>query len=254
MSVFDSTWKYNSTICYHMCKLQTFCAIITKKKSFCLQDKHLSAFGVILDSGICVTPLRQIAVMMSCVMWELVKQVNVVLMFGFWSIFVTLANFPFVFSASVLDIKVMGCLPMESCNKTTVVEFLANKTLYTMKTMCCEEDFCNSCPAVQLSLTPLLFTILLIAQMMGAFWWFFFSFGLPSSNCHKGLKVFLSCLHSSCTVTVYLTVLNDLKRLPSCQSTVGYIFLVVFVHPKRVKITNKIFKMRIFLTHCFTVK
>lgn len=83
--------------------------------------------------------------------------------------FVTLANFLFGFSASVLDIKVMGCLPMEECNKTTVVEFLANKTLYIMNTTCCEEDFCNSSPAVQLSLTPLFLTILLIAQMMGAF-------------------------------------------------------------------------------------
>ncbi|KAK9960545.1 hypothetical protein ABG768_008394 [Culter alburnus] len=72
-------------------------------------------------------------------------------------------------AASVLDIKVMGCLPMEECNKTTVVEFLANKTLYIMNTTCCEEDFCNSSPAVQLSLTPLFLTILLIFQMMGAF-------------------------------------------------------------------------------------
>ncbi|XP_056098836.1 sperm acrosome membrane-associated protein 4-like [Rhinichthys klamathensis goyatoka] len=72
-------------------------------------------------------------------------------------------------AASVLDIKVMGCLPMEACNMTTYVEFLTNKTLYTMKTTCCEEDFCNSAPAVQLSIAPLLLTILLLAQMMGVF-------------------------------------------------------------------------------------
>jgi len=63
----------------------------------------------------------------------------------------------------------MGCLPMEECNKTTYVEFLPNKTLYTMKTTCCEEDFCNSAHAVQMSIAPLLLTILLIAQMMGVF-------------------------------------------------------------------------------------
>ncbi|KTG32240.1 hypothetical protein cypCar_00009763 [Cyprinus carpio] len=40
------------------------------------QDKHLSAFGVSLDSGICVTLPRQTAVIVTnCVMWELVKQV-----------------------------------------------------------------------------------------------------------------------------------------------------------------------------------
>lgn len=83
--------------------------------------------------------------------------------------FGTLANFLSGFSASVLDIKVMGCLPMEDCNKTTVVEFLGNKTFYTMNSTCCEEDFCNSGPAVQLSLAPLLLTVLVIAQIMGVF-------------------------------------------------------------------------------------
>ncbi|XP_042596719.1 sperm acrosome membrane-associated protein 4-like [Cyprinus carpio] len=57
-------------------------------------------------------------------------------------------------AASVLDIKVKGCLPMEKCNKTTVVEFLANKTLYTLETTCCEEDLCNAGPSIQLSLVP----------------------------------------------------------------------------------------------------
>ncbi|XP_043116252.1 protein Bouncer-like [Puntigrus tetrazona] len=72
-------------------------------------------------------------------------------------------------AASVLDIKVMGCLPTEECNKTTSVEFLANKTLYTLKTTCCEEDFCNAGPSIQLSLAPLLLTVLLIAEMMSVF-------------------------------------------------------------------------------------
>ncbi|XP_051573909.1 sperm acrosome membrane-associated protein 4-like [Myxocyprinus asiaticus] len=72
-------------------------------------------------------------------------------------------------AATVLDIKVMGCLAMDQCNKTTVVEFPAKKTIYTMNTTCCEEDFCNSGPTVQFSLTPLMFTILIIAQMLGLF-------------------------------------------------------------------------------------
>ncbi len=76
---------------------------------------------------------------------------------------------PFGFSASVLDIKVKGCLPTEECNKTTVVEFLANKTLYTLKTTCCEENFCNAGPSIQLSLAPFVLPILLIAEMMGVF-------------------------------------------------------------------------------------
>uniref|UniRef100_A0A672KF85 Sperm acrosome membrane-associated protein 4-like n=1 Tax=Sinocyclocheilus grahami TaxID=75366 RepID=A0A672KF85_SINGR len=67
--------------------------------------------------------------------------------------------------SSVLDIKVMGCLPMEACNKTTVVEFLAKKTLYTLKTTCCEQDLCNAGPSIQLSLAALLLAILLIAEM-----------------------------------------------------------------------------------------
>lgn len=77
--------------------------------------------------------------------------------------------FPFDFPVSVLDLKVMGCLPMEACNKTKVVEFLPNKTLYTLKTSCCEEDFCNASPSIQLSLAPLLLVLLLITEMMGVF-------------------------------------------------------------------------------------
>ncbi|XP_059423371.1 sperm acrosome membrane-associated protein 4-like [Carassius carassius] len=72
-------------------------------------------------------------------------------------------------AASVLDIKVKGCLQKEECNKTTVVEFLANKTLYTLKTTCCEENLCNAGPSIQLSLVPLLLPVLLIAEMMGVF-------------------------------------------------------------------------------------
>lgn len=142
-----------------------------------MQDKHLSAFGVILDFGICVTLQRQTAVRMSCVMWELVKQVNDAnVQFLRYAIdkpvslcYSAYLSLCFCFSASVLDIKVMGCLPVEACNMTTYVEFLANKTLYTMKTTCCDEDFCNSASVVQLSLAPLLLTVLLIAQMMGVF-------------------------------------------------------------------------------------
>ncbi|RXN05911.1 centrosomal protein of 192 kDa-like [Labeo rohita] len=40
------------------------------------QDKHLNAFGVSLDFGICVTLPRQTAVMVNCVMWELEKQTH----------------------------------------------------------------------------------------------------------------------------------------------------------------------------------
>ncbi len=90
-------------------------------------------------------------------------------------VFIYFLHKPFVtpqsfgFSASVLDIKVKGCLPMEECNKTTVVEFLANKTFYTLKTTCCEEDFCNAGPSIQLSLAPFVLPILLIVEMMGVF-------------------------------------------------------------------------------------
>ncbi|KAK3551398.1 hypothetical protein QTP70_016634 [Hemibagrus guttatus] len=35
-------------------------------------------------------------------------------------------------AASVLKIKMMGCLAIDDCNKTTIVTFPANKTLYKM--------------------------------------------------------------------------------------------------------------------------
>lgn len=72
-------------------------------------------------------------------------------------------------AARVLDIKVMGCLATEKCNNTTVVEFMSNKTLYSMKKSCCDKDLCNAGPALQFSLAPLSLTILLIAQMLGLF-------------------------------------------------------------------------------------
>uniref|UniRef100_W5JY11 UPAR/Ly6 domain-containing protein n=1 Tax=Astyanax mexicanus TaxID=7994 RepID=W5JY11_ASTMX len=56
-------------------------------------------------------------------------------------------------AASVLDIKVMGCLPVKDCNKTTTIEFSSNKTLYTMTKNCCEEDYCNGSPGALSALT-----------------------------------------------------------------------------------------------------
>lgn len=89
-------------------------------------------------------------------------------------LFLTLLNailtmFPCSFIAGVLDIKVMGCLGTDKCNKTTLVEFLSNRTLYSMKKSCCDKDFCNAGPALQFSLAPLSLTILIIAQMVGLF-------------------------------------------------------------------------------------
>ncbi|KAI7806772.1 sperm acrosome membrane-associated protein 4-like [Triplophysa rosa] len=72
-------------------------------------------------------------------------------------------------AAGVLDIKVMGCLVTEECNRTTVVEFLSNKSLYSMKKSCCDDDFCNAGSALQFSLASLSLTVLIIAQMIGLF-------------------------------------------------------------------------------------
>ncbi|TRY97463.1 hypothetical protein DNTS_008202 [Danionella cerebrum] len=68
-------------------------------------------------------------------------------------------------AVSVLDIKVMGCLPIEACNKTTVVEFLANKTLYTMKTSCCLEELCNA-GTLDVPCALFLFAVLLIVHIV----------------------------------------------------------------------------------------
>ncbi|KAI4871291.1 hypothetical protein NFI96_019815 [Prochilodus magdalenae] len=63
-------------------------------------------------------------------------------------------------AASVLDVKVMGCLKEEDCNKTTSVDFPVNKTLYTMTTHCCEENYCNGSPTVLMqSFTLLILTV-----------------------------------------------------------------------------------------------
>uniref|UniRef100_A0A8B9JP26 UPAR/Ly6 domain-containing protein n=1 Tax=Astyanax mexicanus TaxID=7994 RepID=A0A8B9JP26_ASTMX len=65
-------------------------------------------------------------------------------------------------AASVLDIKVMGCLPVKDCNKTTTIEFSSNKTLYTMTKNCCEEDYCNGSPGALMASVTL--TILTVAH------------------------------------------------------------------------------------------
>lgn len=56
-----------------------------------------------------------------------------------WSILLTV----FCILASVLKIKMMGCLSKDDCNKTTIVTFPANKTLYKMTHSCCDENYCN---------------------------------------------------------------------------------------------------------------
>ncbi|XP_060776586.1 sperm acrosome membrane-associated protein 4-like [Neoarius graeffei] len=67
-------------------------------------------------------------------------------------------------AASVVKIKMMGCLE-DDCNKTTVVTFPENKTLYKMTKNCCDEDYCNGGPEVQMASLTLL--TLVIAQIMG---------------------------------------------------------------------------------------
>ncbi|XP_017555924.1 sperm acrosome membrane-associated protein 4-like [Pygocentrus nattereri] len=68
-------------------------------------------------------------------------------------------------AASVLDIKMMGCLNEEDCNKTTTVAFPVNKTVYSLTTHCCDEDRCNGSPAVLM--TPLTLLALTVAQTIG---------------------------------------------------------------------------------------
>uniref|UniRef100_A0A4W4F7E0 Activin types I and II receptor domain-containing protein n=1 Tax=Electrophorus electricus TaxID=8005 RepID=A0A4W4F7E0_ELEEL len=62
--------------------------------------------------------------------------------------------------SSVLDVKMLGCLPEEGCNKTMTIEFPANKTVYTMNMQCCNESYCNGGPAVLLpSFTVIALTV-----------------------------------------------------------------------------------------------
>ncbi|KAK2854820.1 hypothetical protein Q7C36_006689 [Tachysurus vachellii] len=68
-------------------------------------------------------------------------------------------------AASVLNIKMMGCLARDDCNKTTVVTFPANKTVYKMTKYCCEEDLCNGGTEVLMASYTL--TTLAIALIMG---------------------------------------------------------------------------------------
>lgn len=67
--------------------------------------------------------------------------------------------------ASVLKIKMMGCLANDHCNKTTIVTFPANKTLYKMTRTCCGENYCNGGPEVLMASLTLM--ALVIAQIMG---------------------------------------------------------------------------------------
>ncbi|XP_017319123.1 sperm acrosome membrane-associated protein 4 [Ictalurus punctatus] len=68
-------------------------------------------------------------------------------------------------AASVLKIKMMGCLANDHCNKTTIVTFPANKTLYKMTRTCCGENYCNGGPEVLMASLTLM--ALVIAQIMG---------------------------------------------------------------------------------------
>uniref|UniRef100_A0A8C1THG9 UPAR/Ly6 domain-containing protein n=1 Tax=Cyprinus carpio TaxID=7962 RepID=A0A8C1THG9_CYPCA len=129
---------------------------------------HLNMRGAVFIASVMVISLFCLGQTLECFRCEL----------GFWDVCYTtktncsddeLCYVGIGKAVSVLDIKVMGCLPTEACNKTTVVEFLEKKTLYTLKTTCCEEDFCNASPSIQLSLSPLLLVILLITEMMGVF-------------------------------------------------------------------------------------
>ncbi|KAB5586794.1 hypothetical protein PHYPO_G00005630 [Pangasianodon hypophthalmus] len=68
-------------------------------------------------------------------------------------------------AASVLKIKMMGCLAKDDCNKTTVVTFPANKTLYKMTKNCCDKNYCNGGTEVLMGSFTLM--ALVIAQIMG---------------------------------------------------------------------------------------
>lgn len=70
-------------------------------------------------------------------------------------------------SASVLDIKVKGCLQEKDCNKTTIVDFPSNKTIYTITKTCCDKDYCNGSPVVQMTSFTLM--ALTIAHITGVF-------------------------------------------------------------------------------------
>ncbi|KAF4088102.1 hypothetical protein AMELA_G00079010 [Ameiurus melas] len=68
-------------------------------------------------------------------------------------------------AASVLKIKTMGCLANDHCNKTTIVTFPANKTLYKMTRICCGENYCNGGPEILMASLTLM--ALVVAQIMG---------------------------------------------------------------------------------------
>ncbi|XP_060776587.1 sperm acrosome membrane-associated protein 4-like [Neoarius graeffei] len=67
-------------------------------------------------------------------------------------------------AASVVKIKMMGCLDEDNCNVTTIVTFPENKTLYKMTKNCCDENYCNGGTEVQMASLSL---ALVIAQIMG---------------------------------------------------------------------------------------
>ncbi|XP_053351315.1 sperm acrosome membrane-associated protein 4 [Clarias gariepinus] len=67
-------------------------------------------------------------------------------------------------AAAVLKIKMMGCLINDDCNKTTIVSFPVNKTLYKMTKYCCEEDYCNGGSKVLMTTFSLMAPV--IAQIM----------------------------------------------------------------------------------------
>ncbi|MCJ8728566.1 hypothetical protein PDJAM_G00005960 [Pangasius djambal] len=68
-------------------------------------------------------------------------------------------------AASVLKIKMMGCLAKDGCNKTTIVTFPANKTLYKMTKNCCDENYCNGGTEVLMASFTLM--ALVTAQIIG---------------------------------------------------------------------------------------
>lgn len=68
--------------------------------------------------------------------------------------------------ASVVKIKMMGCLAEDDCNKTTILTFPANKTLYKMTKNCCDENYCNGGTEVLMASFTL---TLALAQIMSNF-------------------------------------------------------------------------------------
>uniref|UniRef100_A0A3Q3XAI8 UPAR/Ly6 domain-containing protein n=1 Tax=Mola mola TaxID=94237 RepID=A0A3Q3XAI8_MOLML len=76
-------------------------------------------------------------------------------------------------AASVINIKMKGCLPVTKCNMTEDTNFPSsnsNATVYSMTKMCCNTNLCNAAPglpgASALSLALASISALLVARVL----------------------------------------------------------------------------------------